>query len=513
MSGERSIERIGVIPAAGLGTRAYPYTATIPKGLLEVDGKSVLERNLELLRDQVGVRRVLMVIGYRGEAIRERFGNGSELGLELEYVVNDQLELGLAHSLRLAGRRIGTGAHAVVLLSDEVYVGTRHQQLAQFDPGDAIAACGVLRTDLPRQIRRNYSVVLDGERITKIVEKPRQLVNDLLGTGTYYLTPAVFERLEETFANSAKAPDWMEFLGGQIEAGASVRAVQLGGQYANVNDKDELHRANFLVRSDAFAQKRVSVVIAVDRAGPATENVARRFCRALGVDELIVARRSTNSTPNPDSSEGAGLDSPSHSSSPSSPRSRSTSTPLTPRTVEAPADASFGDLLRVGLDAATGDLLVLVQDDDTFSPDDLPKLLTYARDCDLVVGTRTTRQLIEQGSNMRGAVRVAHLVLAKFMELLWWDRAPRFTDAGCVYRALWRSTWTLVRDQVRAHGQEICPEMIVEVLRARRRVIEIPVNYFNRDPRHAAVRSRHQTLTTFWRILALLVRRRFQRSG
>ena len=79
-----------MIPAAGLGTRAYPYTATIPKGLLPVDGLPLLQRNLEILRDQVGVTEVLIVIGYRGEAIEQTFGDGSNLGLKIRYVRNDR---------------------------------------------------------------------------------------------------------------------------------------------------------------------------------------------------------------------------------------------------------------------------------------------------------------------------------------------------------------------------------------------------------------------------------------
>src|SRR5207244_3545616 len=79
-----------------------------------------------------------------------------------------------------------------------------------------------------------------------------------------------------------------------------------------------------------------------------------------------------------------------------------------------------GALARIGLESARGDVLVLAYSDDTFSPRDLTKFLVYLRDADLVIGTRTTRQMIEQGTNMRGVVRAGHVVLAKLVELLWW---------------------------------------------------------------------------------------------
>jgi hypothetical protein len=51
--------------------------------------------------------------------------------------------------------------------------------------------------------------------------------------------------------------------------------------------------------------------------------------------------------------------------------------------------------------------------------------------------------------------------------------------------------------------------MVIEVLRARRRVVEIPVNYYNRDLEFAYVRSRYQNVGTFLRILGLMLRKRF----
>ena len=68
---------VGLIPAAGRGVRAYPYTDTIPKALLPVDGVPIIQRNVELLRDALGVREVWVVVGYQGDQIRAFLGDGS----------------------------------------------------------------------------------------------------------------------------------------------------------------------------------------------------------------------------------------------------------------------------------------------------------------------------------------------------------------------------------------------------------------------------------------------------
>lgn len=248
---------VGVVPAAGLGTRAYPYTKSIPKAMLEVDGKPILQGILEILRDQVGVKQVYVVVGHLGEVIRESFGDGRSMGLRISYLQNENLDLGLAHSIRLAGREIAPlECPCVVLLSDECYVGSDHAQLRELDLKGSIAACGIMKTEMPALITRSYSVELDGPTIVRIVEKPKVTPNSWLGTGTYYVTPELFPHLERAFEESASPIDWMTFLDEQIRAGRPVRAVDIGGEYANVNDGDELNRANLLVRDWVSREKR-----------------------------------------------------------------------------------------------------------------------------------------------------------------------------------------------------------------------------------------------------------------
>ena len=107
--------RIGVVAAAGKGRRIHPRSALLPKVMLEVAGKPLLTRNLELMRDALGVEHVVVIVGHLGERIRETYGDGSRLGLMLEYVENrdaegQHREPPLRHVGRLAqprpGRRI-----------------------------------------------------------------------------------------------------------------------------------------------------------------------------------------------------------------------------------------------------------------------------------------------------------------------------------------------------------------------------------------------------------------------
>ena len=109
-------------------------------------------------------------------------------------------------------------------------------------------------------------------------------------------------------------------------------------------------------------------------------------------------------------------------------------------------------------------------------------------------------------------MRYGPCTFGKIIELLWWSQEPRFTDVGCTYRALWKDVWTKIRGNLRGIGPEFSPELMIEVLRARKRVIEIPVSY------HARIggESKHsdgffKVARTALRMLKIIFAKRFNR--
>jgi glycosyltransferase involved in cell wall biosynthesis len=136
--------------------------------------------------------------------------------------------------------------------------------------------------------------------------------------------------------------------------------------------------------------------------------------------------------------------------------------------------AGYGCAIRAGLDHALangGDILVIVEADGSFRASDLPKLLHYLGDCRMVLGTRTTRQMVQQGANMDKLLRWGNVTMAKLLELCWYfPHEPRLTDVGCSYRALWADAWTLIGPGTREAGPSFSPEMICEAYRQGLRV-------------------------------------------
>jgi cellulose synthase/poly-beta-1,6-N-acetylglucosamine synthase-like glycosyltransferase len=135
----------------------------------------------------------------------------------------------------------------------------------------------------------------------------------------------------------------------------------------------------------------------------------------------------------------------------------------------------YGSALQRGLKEASGDLIVLAEPDGTFIAADILKLLSYVDDFDLVLGTRTTRELIWKGANMGFFLRGGNLLVAKLLEVLY--GGPSFSDCGCTFRLIKKSAYAKIASKLTVNGSHFLPEMVILALRNQLRLIEIPLNY------------------------------------
>ena len=138
----------------------------------------------------------------------------------------------------------------------------------------------------------------------------------------------------------------------------------------------------------------------------------------------------------------------------------------------------YGWATRRGLAEAKGDLLVIAEPDGTFMPSDIFKLLVYSDDCDVVFGTRTTRELIWRGANMGWFLKWGNWAVAKIVEASF--NTSHLSDVGCTYRLLTRSAYERVRDRFRIGGSHFGPELMLLVITSGSRFVEIPINYLPR---------------------------------
>ena len=229
-----------VVPAAGRGTRALPYTMEHPKALLEVDGKTLLEQVLDL-GAEIGVERAFLIVGFQAEEIKKRFGDRYRT-LELRYVHQPEL-LGLVHAISQLEQHIQEDF--IMMLCDEIYFDTRHKDVAaRFRSTNPDVLCCVMRGSV-EEIQKNYSVEFEGDRVTKLIEKPspEQITNPFMGTGTVLFHPTVFEYIARTPVNPKRnQKELADLLNVMITAGRYVSLFDIGGSYVNVNYADDYER-------------------------------------------------------------------------------------------------------------------------------------------------------------------------------------------------------------------------------------------------------------------------------
>jgi dTDP-glucose pyrophosphorylase len=476
--------RVCVIGAAGAGQRLHPRTADIPKVMLEVAGKPLLSRQLELVRDDMQIHEVWIIVGHLQDQIRAAYGDGSGLGLALHYLDNPHFQRGLGTALHVLEPHVREPF--VFLLGDELYFESNLGDMARVtDPYTAI--CGIWPTDDFEVIRKNYAVTLAGDRITALVEKPAAADAPYAGCGSWVFTPDIYRYARDTQVSPRSGRlELTDVVDRAAHDGAIVRAFEITGHYVNVNTIEDWNTANYLCRSQHFERHKVSLVVPTFNEAASIGAVLRDF--QPHVDEMIVV---DNCSPDgtADIARDAGA------------------------TVISRPTSGFGDAVKHGLDAATGDILVMVEADGTFRAKDLGKLLEFLKDADMVVGTRTTREMIEQGANMDGVLRYANIIWGKIIEALWWNVEPRYTDVGCTYRALWRDAYLKIRGFLTSDGAPLLPEMVIEMMRAKGRVLEIPVSYYRRragSSKYSA--NRWESAKTGLRMLRLIVSRRLNLS-
>lgn len=138
----------------------------------------------------------------------------------------------------------------------------------------------------------------------------------------------------------------------------------------------------------------------------------------------------------------------------------------------------YGHATRRGLIESTGDLIVLAEPDGTFLAEDILKLLVYSGECDVVFGTRTTRELIWAGANMAPFLRWGNWAVAKLIEALY--NTSHLSDVGCTYRLLRAETAAAVAEAMTVGGNHAGVEVMLLTILQGARFVEVPVNYLPR---------------------------------
>ena len=194
-----------MILAAGKGTRVRPITHTIPKPMIPILQKPVMEFLLELLR-QHGFTEVMVNVSHLAEEIENYFRDGQRFGVEIAYSFEGRIEEG-----ELIGEALGSAGGLKKIQSfqrffDETFVVLCGDALIDLDLSEAVrrhrqkgALASMITKRVPRDQVSSYGVVVtdDEGRVLSFQEKPsvEEAASDMINTGIYIFEPEVFDHI------------------------------------------------------------------------------------------------------------------------------------------------------------------------------------------------------------------------------------------------------------------------------------------------------------------------------
>jgi len=229
-----------VLLAAGRGTRMGDLTSDLPKPMLRVRGKPVLEHIVEGLRG-AGVTNFLIVVGWRAEVVREYFGDGSKFGVGISYATQT-VQDGTGRVVELARAFVGGDpfilSYADILLAAENY-------------GRVVAALAgaeaVVSVKYSDDVSKGGAVFVNEKfELIDLREKPKsgEPTSPWYNAGVYAFRPSIFDytaKLERSPRDEYELTDALRNL---ALDGKKVQALELTGEWADVRDPEVLAQLN-----------------------------------------------------------------------------------------------------------------------------------------------------------------------------------------------------------------------------------------------------------------------------
>jgi len=167
----------------------------------------------------------------------------------------------------------------------------------------------------------------------------------------------------------------------------------------------------------------------------------------------------------------------------------------------------FGWGYQRALKESSGDLIIMIEPDSTFEPNDVIKFLAYSDNFDVVFGTRTTSIMIGEGANMGWFLKWGNVAVAKFIEFIFGTNC--LSDVGCTYRLINREAYEKIKHKFSITGMEFNPDMMLQIIRNKINYIEIPINYLRRVGVSSATGDIKRTVVIGLKMLLLILKHRF----
>lgn len=225
----RPRENWALILAGGRGTRLAPFTESVPKPMLRVAGRPILERLVLHLMSH-GIQRIFLSVSYLANIVEDHFGDGSRFGCSIEYL-RESKPLGTGGPVGLLRPK---PEHPVLVMNGDLVTECDIGRLIDFHESGGYGATFAVR---PHSVQIPFGVAeVDGNRLVAIREKPTHRM--LINAGMYVLSPEVISMVRQ----DVELPITDLFIS-CIDAGIPVGAHEVEQEWADIGRHDDLSRA------------------------------------------------------------------------------------------------------------------------------------------------------------------------------------------------------------------------------------------------------------------------------
>ncbi|MEU9880865.1 glucose-1-phosphate thymidylyltransferase [Streptomyces phaeochromogenes] len=277
-----------LVLSGGAGTRLRPFSHSMPKQLIPIANRPVLEHVLEGVR-ALGVSEVGVIVGDRSAQIVAAIGDGSRLGLKITYIHQDEPR-GLAHCVGLA-REFLEDDDFVMYLGDNMLPDGVADIAREFTEKRPAAQVVVHKVADPR----SFGVAeLDRDgRIERLVEKPKEPRSDLALIGVYFFTPAIHEAVGAISPSARGELEITDAIQWLVTQGTQVTASEYSGYWKDTGRVDDVLECNSKLLEGVVPSVEGEVDAASELIGPVVVEKGARVIASRIVGPVIVGAGTT----------------------------------------------------------------------------------------------------------------------------------------------------------------------------------------------------------------------------
>jgi len=229
----------GIVLHGGHGTRLRPLTHTGPKQLLPIANKPMSQYCIESIKE-TGINEIAIIVGGVGSnKVREYYGSGERFGVSFTYIEQDKPK-GIAHAIRLC-KEFVNNEKFLVFLGDNIVQRSIADFTSNFKKSEFDATILLCEVDNPS---RFGIAAIENNKITKILEKPKDPPSNLAVTGIYFLTPIIFDvidNLKPSWRNELEITDALDIL---LEKNHNISFEMITDYWKDTGTPEDILNAN-----------------------------------------------------------------------------------------------------------------------------------------------------------------------------------------------------------------------------------------------------------------------------